>query len=296
MIATPRPRRSVLYMPGSRARALEKARELPADALILDLEDAVPPEEKQTARGLVVEALKSGGYGGRELIVRVNGLDTPWGVADIAAAAAAGPDAILVPKLENPATVGAVAALLRAAPERTAIWAMIETPRGVLNAGAIAAAHPRLGGLVLGTNDLAKELRAAHVPGREPLLPALGIALLAARAEGLACLDGVCNAFRDREALRAECEQGKAMGFDGKTLIHPDQIEVANEVFGPSDEALEEARAQLAAWDATVAKGGGVAVVNGRIVENLHVETARRLLAEAEAIRRLAADLAAAGS
>ena len=289
MPATPRPRRSVLYMPGSRARALEKARTLPADALILELEDATPPEEKEAARGLVIEEMRAG-FGAREVMIRVNGLDTEWGPADVAAATAARPHAILVPKVESAAMVIAVAAMSASAPQ-IAIWAMIETPRGVLNAPAIAAAHPRLGGFVMGTNDLVKELRAEHVPGRAPVLPALGLTLLAARAEGLACLDGVCNAFRDQAALRAECEQGRAMGFDGKTLIHPDQIAVANEVFGPSEAALEEARAQFAAYEAVVAKGGGVAVVNGRIVENLHVETARRLLAEAEAIRRLEADL-----
>ncbi len=289
MPATPRPRRSVLYMPGSRARALEKARTLPADALILDLEDATPPEEKEAARGLVIEEMRAG-FGAREVMIRVNGLETEWGPADVAAATAARPHAILVPKVESPAMVVAVAAMSASAPE-IAIWAMIETPKGVLNAAAIAAAHPRIGGFVMGTNDLVKELRAEHVPGRAPVLPALGLALLAARAEGLACLDGVCNAFRDQAALRAECEQGRAMGFDGKTLIHPDQIAVANDVFGPSEAALEEARAQLAAYEAVVAKGGGVAVVNGRIVENLHVETARRLLAEAEAIRRLEADM-----
>lgn len=289
MPATPRPRRSVLYMPGSRARALEKARTLPADALILDLEDATPPEEKEAARGLVIEEMRAG-FGAREVMIRVNGLDTEWGPADVAAATAARPHAILVPKVESAAMVVAVAAMSASAPE-IAIWAMIETPKGVLNAAAIAAAHPRIGGFVMGTNDLVKEMRAEHVPGRAPVLPALGLALLAARAEGLACLDGVCNAFRDQAALRAECEQGRAMGFDGKTLIHPDQIAVANEVFGPSEAALEEARAQLAAYEAVVAKGGGVAVVNGRIVENLHVETAKRVLSEAEAIRRLEADM-----
>ncbi len=287
MPATPRPRRSVLYMPGSRARALEKARTLPADALILDLEDAVTPDEKENARALVVEALAAGGYGARELIVRINGLDTPWGAADLAAAAKAGPDAILIPKVESPEMIEAVAAGMGAAPARTAIWAMMETPKGVLNAAAIAGAHPRLAGFVMGTNDLVKELRASHAPGRAPVAVSLGLCLLAARAEGLVALDGVCNAFRDDALLRAECEDGRALGFDGKTLIHPGQIAIANEIFGPSAEALAEAEAQLAAHEAVVAEGGGVAVVNGRIVENLHVETAKRLLAEAEAIRNL---------
>ncbi|MFV0475900.1 MAG: HpcH/HpaI aldolase/citrate lyase family protein [Pikeienuella sp.] len=290
MPASARPRRSVLYMPGSRARALEKARTLSADALILDLEDAVTPEEKGAARDLVAGAVKAGGYGGRELIIRVNGLDTEWAEADIGAAAAAKPDAILIPKVESPEMIREAAEKIGAAGGGAAIWAMIETPRGVLNAAAIAAAHPALAAFVMGTNDLVKELRAEHVPGRAPVAAALGLALLAARAEGLAAIDGVCNAFRDQDLLRAECEAGRAMGFDGKTLIHPDQLAVANEVFGPSEAALEEARAQLAAFEETVAKGGGVAVVNGRIVENLHVETAKRLLAEAEAIARLEAD------
>lgn len=292
MPATSRPRRSALYMPGSRARALEKARNLPADALILDLEDAVTPDEKVNARGLVCAALAEGGYGGRELIIRINGLDTPWGKEDLAAAAKAGPDAILVPKVESPEMIEAVAKGMGDAPEHTAIWAMMETPRGILNAAAIAAAHPRLAGFVMGTNDLVKELRAAHAPGRAPVAASLGICLLAARAEGLVALDGVCNAFRDQDILRTECEAGRDMGFDGKTLIYPDQLAVANDVFRPSEEALEEAKAQLAAWEETAAKGGGVAVVNGRIVENLHVETAKRLLAEAEAIARLEAETA----
>lgn len=287
MTASARPRRSALYMPGSRARALEKARGLAADALILDLEDAVPPEEKASARKLVAAALKEGGYGARELIVRINGLDTEWGAADLAAAATAGPDAILIPKVESPKIIAAVAAGMGAAPAKTAIWAMMETPKGVLDAAAIAASHPRLACLVMGTNDLVKELRADHVPGRAPVAAALGQCLLAARAAGLAAIDGVCNAFRDEALLREECEAGRAMGFDGKTLIHPDQIVIANGVFGPSAVALAEAKEQLAAYEAIVAKGGGVAVVNGRIVENLHVETARRLIAEAEAIRRL---------
>ncbi|QIE56826.1 CoA ester lyase [Pikeienuella piscinae] len=287
MPVSARPRRSVLYIPGCRARALEKARRLAADALIFDLEDAAPPEEKENARTLVADAVSEGGYGARELIVRINGLDTEWGAADLATAAVAGPDAILIPKVESPEMIAAVAAGMSAAPAKTAIWAMMETPRGVLSAAAIAASHPRLVCLVMGTNDLVKELRATHVPGRAPVAAALGHCLLAARAEGLVAIDGVCNAFRDETLLREECEAGRAMGFDGKTLIHPGQIAIANEVFGPSAEALAEAKEQLAAYEATVAKGGGVAVVNGRIVENLHVETARRLLAEAEAIRRL---------
>ncbi|WP_185804459.1 HpcH/HpaI aldolase/citrate lyase family protein [Pontivivens nitratireducens] len=277
-----RPRRSVLYMPGSKSRALDKAATLPADALILDLEDAVSPTEKSAARDLVCEAVKSRPFGPREVIVRINGAQTEWGGADLAAAADARPDAILLPKVESPDDI----AKARAVAGDIAIWAMMETPRGLLNADAIAAA-PGLACMVMGTNDLAKELHASHIPGRVPMIASLGLALLAARAHGLAIIDGVYNAFKDDEGLRVECEQGRDMGFDGKTLIHPAQLAVTNEVFGPSPEALEEARAQIAAFEQTEASGGGVAVVNGRIVENLHVENARRLLAEADAIATL---------
>jgi citrate lyase beta subunit len=283
------PYRSVLYMPGSRPRALEKARSLPADALILDLEDAVAPGEKPRARELVGEAVEAGGYGGRRLLVRVNGLDTEWGEADLARACKAGPDAILLPKVETPADVHRAAELMQrhGAPEGCAIWAMMETPRAMLNAAAVAGAHPRLAGFVMGTNDLVKELGAAHTPQRLPLVASLGLCLLAARAEGLVCVDGVYNAFHDREGLRAACVQGREMGFDGKTLIHPDQIAVANEVFAPSAEDLALAREQVAAFEAAEARGEGVAVVDGRIVENLHVATARRLIARAAAIAEL---------
>jgi len=277
-----RPRRSVLYMPGSKSRALDKAATLSADALILDLEDAVSPTEKSVARDLVCEAVKSRPFGPREVIVRINGAQTEWGGADLAAAAEARPDAILLPKVESPDDI----AKARAVAGDIAIWAMMETPRGLLNADAIAAA-PGLACMVMGTNDLAKELHASHIPGRVPMIASLGLALLAARAHGLAIIDGVYNAFKDDEGLRVECEQGRDMGFDGKTLIHPAQLAVTNEVFGPSPEALEEARAQIAAFEQTEASGGGVAVVNGRIVENLHVENARRLLAEADAIATL---------
>jgi citrate lyase beta subunit len=285
------PYRSVLYMPGSRPRALEKARTLPADALILDLEDAVAPSEKPRGRNLVAEAVAAGGYGGRRLLVRINGLDTEWGATDLERACAAGPDAILLPKAERPDDILRVAGLMEThgAPERTRIWAMMETPRGVLNAGAIAAAHPRLEGLVLGTNDLVKDLGAAHTPDRLPLLASLGLCLLAARAEGLVCVDGVYNAFQDMDGLRAACVQGRDMGFDGKTLIHPDQIEAANAVFAPSPEDLALAQEQVAAFEAAEARGEGVAVVEGRIVENLHVVSARRLIARAEAIAELEA-------
>ena len=283
------PYRSVLYMPGSRPRALEKARGLPADALILDLEDAVAPAEKANARALVAEAVEAGGYGRRRLLIRVNGFDTEWGEADVARAALAGPDAVLLPKVETPEhVIGAAERLDRlGAPERTRLWAMMETPRGVLNAAAIAAAHPRLEGFVLGTNDLAKDLGAAHTPDRLPLVTSLGLCLLAARAEGLVCVDGVYNAFQDAEGLRAVCVQGRDMGFDGKTLIHPDQLAIANEVFAPSPDDVALAETQVAAFEAAQGRGEGVAVVDGRIVENLHVVTARRLLARAAAIASL---------
>ena len=279
-----RPRRSVLYMPGSKSRALEKATGLAADALILDLEDAVSPAEKAAARDLVCAHVAARPFGPREVVVRVNGADTEWGGQDLAAAAAARPDAILLPKVESARDI----ADAHAVAGDIAIWAMMETPRGILNAAEIAAA-PGLTCLVMGTNDLAKELHASHVAGREPLLTALGHSLIAARAHGLAIIDGVYNAFKDDEGLRAECEQGRAMGFDGKTLIHPAQLAVTNEVFAPSAAALEEARAQIAAHAKVEAEGGGVAVVDGRIVENLHVENARRLIAQADAIAELEA-------
>ncbi len=287
-----RPRRSMLYMPGSKPRALEKARGLAADALILDLEDAVPPAEKDAARDIVAEALTTGGYGARELIVRINGLDTDWGAADLAMVAKSNADAILIPKVESKAMTQEVVAMLEAerASADIAIWAMMETPLGILNALEIAQSHPKMAGMVMGTNDLVKELQATHAPGRAPVSTSLSLCLLAARATGLACIDGVYNAFKDDEGLRAECTDGCARGFDGKTLIHPAQLAIANESFGPTEGALAKAREQLAAFEAVEAAGQGVAVVNGRIVENLHVETAKRLIAESEAIERLAAD------
>ncbi len=280
------PYRSVLYMPGSKPRAMEKARDLPADALILDLEDAVLPEEKPHARVLVAETLRAGGYGARRLLVRINALDTAWGAEDLAVVAAARPDAVLLPKIETAADILRVAALLddRDAPAATRIWAMMETPRAVLNAAAIAASHPRLEGFVMGTNDLAKDLRAAQTPDRAPLLPSLGLCLLAARAEGLFAVDGVYNAFRDLEGFAAACAQSREFGFDGRTLIHPDQIAVANAAFAPTPAEVALAEAQVAAFDAAQARGDGVAVLHGRIVENLHVAMARRLLARAAVI------------
>ncbi|MEL6234090.1 MAG: CoA ester lyase [Pseudomonadota bacterium] len=283
-----RPRRSVLYMPGSNPRALEKARSLPADTLILDLEDAVAPDEKARARDLVGAACAAG-FGAREVVIRINGLDTDWGAADLAAAVAAGPDAILLPKVDGAADLLRAEAGLGDAPQTTRLWAMMETAQGILAAAQIAAATPRLACLVMGTNDLLKELRAETSADRLALMPALGTCLLAARAHGRAAIDGVYNAFKDEAGLRAECAQGRIMGFDGKTLIHPAQLAIANEVFAPGAAALAEARAQLAAWEEAAAEGRGVAVLNGRIVENLHVENARRLIAEDAAIQALQA-------
>ena len=281
-----RPRRSVLYMPGANERALEKAKGLPADALILDLEDAVAPDAKPAARERVCAAVGSGDYGSRELTIRVNGLDTDWFADDVRAVAQAGPAGVVVPKISSAADVHAVEKALEAggAPEHTAIWAMVETPAAMFAAREIAAASARLTVLVMGTNDLAKELHAEHVPGRAPLLTGLGLALLAARAEGKVILDGVYNDVKDIPGLEAECRQGRELGFDGKTLIHPGQVEPCNRVFAPTAAQIEESRAVLAAWEQAQAAGLGVATVNGRMIENLHVETARRILALTAAI------------
>lgn len=274
-----RPCRSALYIPASKERALEKARELPADAIIFDLEDAVAPEEKARARTMLAADLDRGGYGARLRVVRVNGLDTPWGAADMLAFAAhPGVDAVLVPKVNGPEDLDAVAGRV-AKP----LWAMLETARGCLTPGPVAA-HPRLEGLVMGTNDLARELGARFRADRQPLMAALGLCLLAARAEGKIIVDGVFNAFKDEAGLRAECEQGRDMGFDGKTLIHPAQLEIANEVFAPSEAEVALARRQIAAHAEALARGEGVAVVDGKIVENLHVVTAKALIGKAEAI------------
>ena len=281
------PLRSVLYMPSSNERALEKAKSIPCDGLILDLEDAVAPDAKPAAREAACAAVGSGEYGRRELTIRVNGADTEWHAADLAAACAAGPDAIVVPKVDS---VEAVRALVDAmerhgAPDHTTLWAMIETPRAMLHAEEIAAASERLSVLVMGTNDLAKELYAEHVPGRQPLLTGLGLALLAARATGKAIIDCVYNDVRNTEGFLAECQQGREMGFDGKTLIHPGQVDGANEAFAPSPQAVEDARGLIAAWEA--AAGAGVVTYNGRMVENLHVDSARRTLAIHDAITAL---------
>ncbi len=282
MASHTRPYRSVLYIPASKERALDKARALPADAIIFDLEDAVAPAEKDAARDTLVRALRQGGYGSRARIVRVNAPDTDWGRADIAAAVSAVPDALLLPKVGAPADLDALAGLAG----DIDLWAMIETPAGILNAAAIAA-HPRLKGMVLGTNDLAKDLDCRHRADRMPLLTSLQTALLAARAHGAVCIDGVYNAFRDEDGLRAECEQGRDMGFDGKTLIHPAQIAAANAAFAPSEDEVDLARRQIDAFEAAEAEGQGVAVVDGSIVENLHVSTARATLARAAAITAL---------
>jgi citrate lyase subunit beta/citryl-CoA lyase len=287
---TIRPRRSVLYMPGSNDRALEKARSLPADALILDLEDAVAPEAKAAARTQVCAAAASGGYGGREVVVRINGLDTPWGRADLEAAAAAGPDAVLVPKVGSGADIARVTQSLAAAgaPARTQLWAMIETPLAILNIAEIAAAAKapgaRLACFVMGTNDLVKETRADLSKNRRPALYWLSAAITAARAYGLDALDGVYNSFRDAEGYRRECLHGRALGFDGKTLIHPDQIAVANEVFAPPEAEVAWARKIIAAFAMPEHKGKGVITVDGRMVELMHAEMARRTVAIAEAI------------
>jgi citrate lyase subunit beta/citryl-CoA lyase len=288
-----RPRRSVLYMPGSNARALEKGKSIAADALILDLEDAVAPEAKAAARAQVCAAVHAGGWGQRELIIRINGLATPWGEADLEAAAQAGPDAVLLPKPANGGDiVGATEALARAgAPDKTRLWAMIETPLAILNLADIAAASARQGArlacLVLGTNDLVKETRADLSVNRRPALYWLSAAITAARAYNLDVLDGVYNNFRDGEGYRRECVHGRRLGFDGKTLIHPDQVAVANEVFAPPAAEVAFARKILAAFARPESTGKGVITVEGRMVELLHAEVARRTVAIAEAIERM---------
>ncbi len=287
-----RPRRSVLYMPGSNARALQKGRTLKADGLILDLEDAVAPSAKETARQQIVEAIAEGGYGGRELIVRVNGLATPWGHDDVVATAKSGADAVLIPKVESADTVRQVEALLEAggAPDSLSIMCMMETPRGILRAESIADATPRLSCLVMGTSDLAKDLHAAHTARRLPMLASLARCLLAARAAGIAILDGVHLDLNDPEGFADSCRQGVELGFDGKTLIHPKQLAAANEAFAPSVDAVEHAHRVIGAFEQADAEGKGVVLLDGRLVENLHVENAKRLVALAHAIARLEAD------
>ena len=289
-----KPRRSILYMPGSNARALEKARALPADGFIFDLEDAVAPDAKDEARALVCDAVKTGGYGNRELIIRINGLGTDWAEADIEAAVAAGPDAILAPKVATPEMVQELNARLDAAgatPELK-LWAMMETPLSMLNAGAIAASAAeqgsRLSCFVMGTNDLAKETGAAMTADRLPMLTWLSTCVAAARAHGLTILDGVYNNFRDADGYANECAHGRALGMDGKTLIHPSQIDVCNQVFAPSLEEVEFARKVIAAFELPEAKGKGVITVDGRMVERLHAEIARATVKIADAIDAMA--------
>jgi len=277
-----RPYRSVLYIPPSKPRAIDKARGLPVDAIIFDLEDAVAAEEKVNAQDTLKTELAAGGFGNLVRILRINALDTPWGPDDAKLATEIDADVVLLPKVSSAADIDALAKITGDMP----IWAMMETPQGMLNAPEIAA-HSRMAGLVMGTNDLAKELQTRFRPDRLPLMTSLGICLLAAKANGLVIVDGVYNAFKDEEGLAAECAQGRDMGFDGKTLIHPAQIAVTNAAFAPSAEELDLARRQIAAFEEIEASGQGVAVVDGKIVENLHVATARELIAKADAIAAL---------
>lgn len=284
-----RPRRSALYMPAANERALEKAKGISTDAIIFDLEDAVSPDSKEIARAQAIAAVNSSEYGKRELTIRCNALATPWGHADVAAAAKARVSAVVIPKINSVAEVNEVSAALDAAgaPKEMMIWAMIETPTAIFDCREIAA-HPRVAVLVMGTNDLAKELRAAQVPGRAPLYPSLHTALLAAREAGKTILDGVYNDIKNADGFRSECMQGAEMGFDGKTLIHPDQVDVANDVWSPSEAEVEHARKVIAAFDEALGAGKGVVQLDGRMIENLHVANAQRAIAIADAIAELA--------
>ncbi len=295
MAATARPRRSMLYMPGSNARALEKGRTLAADALILDLEDAVAPDAKELARRQIVEAVRAGGYGRREVVVRINALDSPWGHDDLTAIAASGADAILLPKVETAAMVHDLEMQMvgAGAPETMGIRGMMETPLGMRHAEAVAGASKRVSCLVMGTSDLVKELQASHTDARLPVLTSLGLCLLAARAFGLAVLDGVHLDLADDEGFAEACVQGLELGFDGKTLIHPKTIAKANEVFSPSTEEVAFSHRIIEAHAVGAAEGKGVVLVDGKLIENLHVENAKRLVALAEAIRALEKSAAA---
>jgi citrate lyase subunit beta/citryl-CoA lyase len=288
---TIRPRRSLLYMPGSNPRALDKARSLPADGLILDMEDSVAPDAKALAREQIGAALAQGGYGHRELIVRINALSTEWGLADIEAICRfpVPPDAVLIPKIDTAKDVtDAIDAFERAgcAPH-VAMWIMAETPRCILNIAEIAGAHPRLAGMVMGTSDLSKDTRVRHTPDRLGFIAALNLCVYAARAYGLTVIDGVQLDLKNEELLRLSCEQGRDLGFDGKSLIHPDQVAAANVAFAPSATEIAAAREIIAGFEQAQAQGKGVVVVNGRLVENLHVEEAKRQLALADALARL---------
>ena len=291
MTQTVRPRRSVLFMPGSNARALEKARSLPADAVVFDLEDAVAPDAKEQARAQAVGAVRAGGYGRRELIVRVNGMATPWGRADLAAVATSGVDAVLLPKVESPDAVRDTLDVLvsHGAPATLAVWCMLETPRGILNATAIATARPAVAALVMGTSDLTKDLHARHTRDRLPLVTSLELCVLAARAAGVAALDGVHLDLDDDAGFEAACRQAADLGFDGKTLIHPKTIAKANEIFAPAPADIDWARRVIAAHAEAVAQGRGVVLLEGRLIENLHVDEARRVVTLAEAIDALSA-------
>jgi citrate lyase subunit beta/citryl-CoA lyase len=285
-----RPRRSVLYMPGSNARALEKAKTLPADGLILDLEDSVAPDAKDTARQQVVDTVKAGGFGPGEVFIRTNAIDTPWFAADLAAVAHAAPDGIVVPKISAPGQLEQIGQRLldTHTDAKTRIWAMIESPLAVFNVLSIAAcakdSETRLAGLVLGTNDIAKDTRARQVSGRWPMIGWLMDAIAAARVYGIDVLDGVYNNIGDAEGFVKECEQGRDMGFDGKTLIHPNQIEPCNKAFTPGEDEVAQARKTIAAFDLPENKNKGVVQIEGRMVERLHAEMARRTVAIAEAI------------
>lgn len=281
------PRRSVLYMPGSNPRALEKARSLPADALILDLEDAVAPDAKDLARSQVCEAVKAKGFGKREVAIRINGLSTAWGRADLDATVEAAPDAILVPKVSTPGDLDAIDSRIEGRP--IALWAMMETPLAILKAGEIAGAGGKLACLVMGTNDLIKEFHGVHTPDRQNLSAALGICVAAARAYGLAIIDGVYNDIGNADGFLESCKQARAFGFDGKTLIHPSQLEPCNEVFAPSPADVDAARKIIAAFELPENKGKGAIALDGRMVELLHAEIARETVALADAIAALSA-------
>ncbi|MEN8722501.1 MAG: CoA ester lyase [Alphaproteobacteria bacterium] len=283
---TVKPRRSVLYMPGSNARALEKAKSLAADAVILDLEDAVAPDAKEAARDQVIAAVKAGGFGGREVIIRANALGTSWGSADLAAIAQSGADGVLLPKVESASDIHRAEQTLKnaGAPDSLAIWSMIETPRAILHLEAIADASERQKVWVMGTNDLVKDMQAQFVPGRSPLLPILTFAVLAGRAAGLTLLDGVYNDIKDADGFAAECRQGLNMGFDGKTLIHPSQLAPANETFAPTADEVTFAKQVIAAFEAPEATGKGVLKVEGKMVELLHRDQALRTVKIADAI------------
>jgi citrate lyase subunit beta/citryl-CoA lyase len=281
-----RPRRSALFMPATNSRAMDRARTLPADVVVLDLEDAVAPDAKTGAREHAAAAVRAGGYGSRELVIRVNGPATPWGHEDLVAVARARPDAVLVPKVESAQTVLEVAEALAAAggPDSLAIWCMLETPRGILDAWAIASSNPRVGALVMGTSDLTKDLHARHTGDRTPLLTSLGLCVLAARAAGIAALDGVHLDLDDDVGLVKACRQAADMGFDGKTLIHPKQIDAANQAFGPTVPEIAWARRVVAAHAEARRNGQGIVLLDGRLIENLHVDDAHRVIALADAI------------